>query len=273
MDTENNNKTRSKDRIRNGKAPAGRSNRLTFMMMRGRGKIRNFQIPFSLFAGILLCLVLYLIVSAVLIRQYFDERSKNRIQAHELERLKDEIEITKKEFYRVRQHLAFLEDYAYQKGAGDDHREESVEPKMPSPKEKPKTVSKESGETVTGEVEKSQVAINDLVMERGIRGLTVRFKLLNIDWGKSTAAGYVHTIARDSQSEPVKVWTFPNVTMENGIPVDYKKGKHFAIKRFMTMNVKYSMEETDAPSSVQVLIYDEAGNVIFDQEYEVGNSS
>jgi hypothetical protein len=273
MDTESNNKTRSNGRLQDEKNSPARSNRLNLMMMRERGKIHRFELSFRLFIGVLLGLVTYLIVSGVVIHQYFDERSKNRIQSEELKRLKDEIGITKKENYRVRQRLAFLEDYAYRKDTTDQQQENPAEPEKPSPPKETKVISKAHAETITEQVNKARVAVNDLVIERKSDRLTVRFKLLNIDWGKTTASGYVHVIAKDSQSEPIKVWTFPKVRVENGVPIDYKKGQRFSIKRFITMDAKYFMEETDSPSSVQVLIYDEAGNVIFDQDYEVGNAS
>ncbi len=273
MDTEIKTKTRPKGRIQNKKTPPVRSNRLTLMMMRGRGKLRTCEFSFRLFVGFLLGLVLYLIVSVVFVHQYFDERSKNRIQTDELDRLKYEIEVMKKEHYRARQRLAFLEDYAYQKGVGDEQPGDSIEPEEPSPQKETKTVSKSSGETLTGEVNGNRVAINDLVMERGNGGLTVRFKLLNIDWGKAIAVGYVHTIAKDKESEPHKVWTFPEVTIENGMPVDYKQGEYFSIKRYKTIHAAYSMDESCSPSSIQVLIYDQSGKVIFDQDYMVGNAS
>jgi hypothetical protein len=77
-------------------------------------------------------------------------------------------------------------------------------------------------------------------------------------------------IAANRRIQPPQFWAYPKVALREGIPVDYKRGEFFKIKRFRMIRGVYFMDgETDLPSSVTVMIYDTAGALILEKEFEV----
>ena len=103
--------------------------------------------------------------------------------------------------------------------------------------------------------------------------MTVVFNLVNVHEDKKSVNGYVHMIAMNKESDPPQLWTYPKVALRNGIPIDYRRGQLFLIKRFKTIRGEYFFSSSkEFPSSMKVLVYDQSGKVILQKEFEVENA-
>jgi len=118
------------------------------------------------------------------------------------------------------------------------------------------------------------VDIDDFTVHKNGSDLDVHFKVINLHQDEAVISGYIHVIAIDSKSDPPKLWPYPKTTLQNGIPVNYKKGESFAINRFKIIEGKYSSEsKADGPSLIRVLVYDKLGNLSLQKEFRVEDIS
>lgn len=254
-----------------GKTP--RSSDLTVMILGKVGKSRSFKISSRIFLWACLFFAAYIITSVLVFNGYFSELRSNRSQQGFLDQLQKEIKDTKKELHISKQHLVLLEEAVYEMSASREKPAKMTMPETAVPKKAEPSVEAAPVERIE-EVPKVQVpgmvAIKDLEIRREETLLKVNFKLVNIHQDEAPVSGYVHVVAMNKDNEPPYLWTYPKVILKNGLPVDYKRGQLFFIKRFKTIRGEYSISsETEYPSTVKVVVYDHPGTLIFQKEFEV----
>ena len=250
-----------------GKTP--RPSDLTVMILGKVGKSRSFKISPRIFFWACLFFVAYIITSILVFNGYFSELRSNRSQQALLDQLQQEIKEAKKELNISKQHLDLLEKAIYDVTAG--HEKPS---KKAVPEPAVETVPVEKTEKAFQAPVHYIVDIKDLEIQREKSMLKVNFKLVNMHQDEAPVSGYVHIIAMNKDTEPQQLWTYPKAAFKNGLPVDYKRGQLFFIKRFKTIRGEYSLtSETEYPSTVKVIVYDHPGTLIFQKEFEVENAS
>ena len=258
-----------------GKTP--RPSDLTVMILGKVGKSRSFKISPRIFFWACLFFVAYIITSILVFNGYFSELRSNSSHQALLDQLQQEIKEAKKELNISKQHLDLLEKAIYDITAGREKPSKTAVPETATPK-KPepavKTVPVERTEKASQAPVYDVVDIKDLEIRREESMLKVNFKLVNMHQDEAPVSGYVHIIAMNKDTGPQQLWTYPKVALKNGLPVDYKRGQLFFIKRFKTIRGEYTLNsETEYPSTVKVIVYDHPGTLIFQKEFEVENAS
>ncbi len=255
------------------KRKPSRASDLTIMIVANLGKVRSFKISSRFLTWSFLFFAFYIVVSIIIINDYFEKRWTNNALTGQLESLQYEIEGAKKELYRSKQHLALLESHIYPQETGIE--EEVEQPADTEVQEENADLSADDTfpKNVTeGPLEKP-VDIENLEIKRDKNKLTVFFNLINVNEGDKSANGYVHIIATNKESDPPQLWTYPKVALRNGIPINYKRGQLFMIKRFKTIQGEFFFSSSiEFPSSIEVLVYDQSGKVLLKKKFEVKNA-
>ena len=257
------------------KRKKSRTSDLTVMIVANLGKVRSFRVSSRFLTWSFLFFVFYLVVSIIIINDYIEKRWTNNALTEKIERLKYEIEGTKNDLYRSKQHLALLESHLYQKETVIE--EEGL--KQPSDMEvQQEKVALPADESIDKEVmedsREKPVDIKNLEIKRDKTKLTVVFNLINANEEEKSANGYVHIIAMNKESDPPQLWTYPKVALRKGIPINYKRGQLFLIKRFKTIRGQFFFSSgTGVPSSIKILVYDQSGGMLLQKEFEVENVS
>ena len=91
--------------------------------------------------------------------------------------------------------------------------------------------------------------------------------------GREQLEGYVHIIAVETASEPPPNLDIPQSgPTGTALPTDFKSGYHFSIKNYIDIKVRMFLnKETDNTlSHLKLLMYDESGALILNQEFDVG---
>jgi hypothetical protein len=254
-----------------GKTP--RPSDLTVMILGKVGKSRSFKISSRIFFWACLFFAAYIITSVLVFNGYFSELRSNRSQQALLDQLQQEIKDTKKGLHISKQHLILLEEAVYEMSAGREKPAKMTMPETAAPKKAESSVEAAPVERIekTSDVQVPDIVdIKDLEIRREETMLKINFKLVNIHQDEAPVSGYVYVIAMNKDNEPPYLWTYPKVALKNGLPVDYKRGQLFFIKRFKTIRGEYSINsETEYPSAVKVIVYDHPGTLIFQKEFEV----
>ena len=265
------------------KRRSSRSNDVTMMIIGKRGHVRTFRISFRFFFWISVLIVLNILTSIFFFSEYLDERRTNKNYLTELKRLQHEVKETKRILDRSKHHLALLENSIQDLKTQNKAPTESVSPaettdsKSAPPEVERKSIEKEEiqpVEKVESIPQEQFVDIKDLAIKKEGEKLTISFKLVNMYRDKRPVDGYVHIIAFDKNSDPPLFLAFPEVALKDGIPVEFKRGQPFFIKRFKTIRGKYLLDTgTGSVSSIKVLIYNKSGTLVFQKEYDVENAS
>jgi hypothetical protein len=256
------------------------------MISRGVGKVRNFSISPRIIFVSFVFFALYIIASVFVINDYFDKLHTNRDQAVKLERLQKQIENTRRLHFRSEQRLALMQEYVNNTKSGVKISREPVHPvetasakaeqanKMKvkevlqdGPKEGQLETKAEEG--LQEESKEGLVEIKDVATSKEDAKLTVSFKIVNIDQGDEPLRGYVHIIVTDKESDTPQYWTYPKVALRDGLPIEYKRGRLFVIKRFRTIRGEFFLDSnTESPLSLKIIVYNQAGNLILQREIE-----
>jgi len=265
---------KAKEGYRPEKKPSRHSPRLTVMIVKSVGKVRSFKVSSRILLWSSLFFALYLIASVIIFNKYFDELRLKKQLSGQLERLAHGIEETKSALFRSQQDLALLQDYIHNlqrskvENAGPARAEEAIQSNAPP------IVESDSGEKVEKEFQETLVEIKDLSVRKQGTKVTVSFALVNVHWDRMPVSGYVHIIATNKASDPPQLWAFPKVALRNGIPINYRGGQAFKIKRFKTVRGRYFLNTTsEFPSSLKVLVYSQSGNLVLEREFQVNKAS
>jgi hypothetical protein len=256
---------------------------LTMMIVGKKGNVRTFRVSFRFLFWTSVLLALYILASIFIFCEYLDERRINSAHLTEFKSLQHEIKETKRTLDRSKHHLALLKNSIQDIGIQRKVPAESVSPaetadsqSAPSEVERKSIEKKEIQpvEKVESIPQEQFVDIKDLAIKKEGKKLTIRFKLVNMYKDKRPIDGYVHIIAFGKNSDPPLFLAFPEVALKDGIPVEFKRGQPFFIKRFKTIRGKYLLDTgTGSVSSIKVLVYNKSGTVIFQKEFEVENIS
>jgi len=247
------------------------SSSFTVMISRGLGKVRGFNIPSTLLFWSAVILVLYVVFSTVAISRYFGELRSNRVQLDLLQQLQHEIKATKRALYQARQRLKFLEDHIGSSQRKQEKQAESLGTEMTNPVPV-HPVIRENGREKPDKVvpAESVVDIKNLTTKKRGGWLSVKFRLVKIKPDGDQTIGYIFMIAANSESDPPQFWTHPKAALKNGEPVNYKRGQVFKVRNYRIIRGKYFLDsETETPSFLKILVYDESGKLILKKEFSI----
>jgi len=234
-------------------------------MVAGRtGKVRSFGISPRLLSWAALFLLAYLPLSVLAINRYLELRRNHEVQSRAVAQLEKQIEEARSALVRSNQHTAFLQEYLR-------HLEEASEQAMESAKPE-KTTARRGDGTPADKAPRGQetVSIEDLAVQKQASRILVSFKLVNLQPGDSTVAGYLHILARGKLSDPPKEWAYPAGKVVNGFPENYRNGQVFTIQRFKPVQGRFNLGQSlESPSSIRVLIYDQSGAILLQKDFEV----
>ena len=248
------------------------------MILRGVGKVRSFRISPRLFIWAVLFFIAYLLCSVIIINEYIGLRKRTALQSQKIEVLETRSVKDQKDLIRFKQHIALLEDYIQsleeqkeEAPAASPRTEEpavkKASPASPVQAEKPRPAEPK-------EITSTVVDVKDLVIQKEHDRMRVSFKLVNILEGDEAVAGYYHIIAKDESSNPPGIWTYPQQELVNGLPSSFKRGKVFLIQRFKPIHWWFDIPPGfNPPSSITVLVYDQAGDLILRKLFEVDHES
>jgi len=241
------------------------------MIVRGLGKVRSFNISSRLLFWATVVFVLYMIFSAVAISRYFGELRSNTVQLDLLQQLQNEIEDTKRTLYRARQRLKFLEDYIGNSEGKQQKQVESLGPEIINPLPTEPVIQEETLERPDeADPAESVVDIKNLTTKRSGGRLSVKFRLIKIKPDGNQIKGYIFIIAANRESDPPQLWTYPKAALKNGEPVNYKHGEFFKVRNYRIIQGKYFLDsETETPSFLKILIYDESGKLVLKKEFSI----
>jgi hypothetical protein len=78
----------------------------------------------------------------------------------------------------------------------------------------------------------------------------------------------------DRRTTPPREWTYPPVKLEKGLPVNYRNGQIFLINRFKQIQARFNLgSASESASMLRLLVYDQAGDIMLQKEFEVGHAS
>jgi hypothetical protein len=239
------------------------------MISRGVGKVRSFSLsPFIIFVS-LVFFALYIVASIFVINDYFDKVRTNKYQLVKLERLQKQAENTRRLLFRSEQRLALMEEYVNNAKPGIEISRKPVQPEETESSTVEPADEIRSDEGFQEESKEGMVDIKDVATSKEDERLTVSFKIVNIAEGDKPLRGYVHIIVTDKGTDTPQCWTYPKVALRDGLPIEYKRGRLFVIKRFRTILGEFFIDSnTESPLSLKILVYNQSGNLILQKELE-----
>ena len=276
------------------------------MIIRSLGRVRSFKISPHVVFWAILFFILYIPFSVFIINNYVELRRANRTQSEKIDQLEKEIIEGQKNLHKFQQHVTLLEDYIRhmeepkkpkkpQMGKVappkvEDTKEKIVSRKVEDTKEKmasrkveiirEATVISDAGSPAVeseGEEELKPIGavdIEDMVIQQEGERMSVEFKLVNKNPGETAVGGYIHLIAIGNDPNPPPEWTFPRVQLEEGIPVNFRRGQLFLIQRFKPVQGRFFLTpNSESPTALKVLVYDQSGLLILEREFEVSHVS
>jgi hypothetical protein len=246
-----------------------REKAFTVMVMGRMGKVRSFRISRRLFFWAALFFVAYIPFSVYLVNRYFELYFTDVGQKHKIEFLEKDLLRSNHALSRARDHIAFLEDYTLQLEKQGDQASESSKPQ----EKRAGTSSQKDSEAKAPDKEGGKISIEDMVMERQGTELNLSFKIVNINPGNAGVGGYVHMIGKGEQTPPRRDWTFPQEKLVNGLPENFRRGQVFLIQRFKPMQGKLNVGSgSDAPTILEILVYDQSGEIMLQKEFQIGHA-
>ena len=263
--------------------------RLTIMIIRSLGRVRSFKIsPLIVFCATLF-LILYIPFSIFIINNYIGLYRANRTQSTNMAQLEKEVIEGQKDLGRLRHHVSLLEDYIrHLEEPQEQQKEKSAIRVNEETKEKSAARKIEiiREQTVISDVESSPgdseeemkpigaVDIQEMIIQKEGARMSVEFKLINMNPGETAVGGYIHLIAMGNDPNPPPEWTFPRVQLEEGLPVNYRRGQLFLIQRFKPVHGRFFLApDSEPPTALKVLVYDQSGLLILEREFEVSHVS
>jgi len=251
-----------------------RVHQLTVMIMGRVGKVRTFKISTRFVLGATLFLLLYIPLSVFVINRHVDLNHVSSSQSKKIKRLESELSKGKRSLYRSKQHLALLEDYIQRlegrKESGDQQGNDQIlEEKTAGSGFEAHALVRETRKT-----SEDIVDIKDLVIQKDGSKMTVNFKLVNLQSEENAVGGYIHIIAKGKKGDARYEWAYPRVGVRDGVPENYRRGQLFLIQRFKLIYGKFNLKSgSEQPSSIRVLVYNQAGVLLLEEKFEVRNAS
>ena len=269
MEDPGNNTASRKKTVKEVKEKRPQTSVFHIMISRGVGKVRSFSLsPLIIFVSFVFFAV-YIVATVFVINDYFDKLRTNEDQLLKIERLQKKVENTRRLLFRSEQRLALMEEYVNNAKPGIKI---SRKPVLPEETESVKVEPADkirAEEGIQEEPMEGMVEIKDVATSKEDAKLTVSFKIVNIGQGDKPLRGYVHIIVTDKGTETPQCWTYPKVALRDGLPIEYKRGRLFVIKRFRTIRGEFFLDSnTESPLSLKILVYNQSGNLILQKELE-----
>jgi len=242
--------------------------------MRSVGKIRSFKISRRLVFWSIIFFITYIITSIYFINDWVDKRRIKNDHSEKIKLLETDLLKSKKERVRSRQRLALLEDYI--RNIEERREQESQPSKSKDLKEMEPAPSVETPPKEVIEEEKPEKIVNikDMVIQKDGSRMTLDLKLVNLNPGENAVGGYIHIIAIGKNTNPPLEWTHPKEKLQNGVPVNYRRGLPFLIQRFKPYHFQFNSDSNSKlPTIIKVLVYSQSGELILEKEFEVSNVS
>jgi hypothetical protein len=239
---------------------------LTVMVMGKVGKVRSFRLSRRLFLLALLFFAAYLPISVYLVNRYFDLSRTNENQQVKIERLEQDLLLSASALSRSREHAVFLKDYIAQM----ENRDERASQSPASRGKKAERTDATPPDSKTQGKKDAIVSVEDLVMEKKGDLLLVHLRIVKLLSDENSVGGYVHLAAKSEEGSIRPGWVFPQSIWVDGFPEDFRRGQMFLIQRFKRMEGTLSLgENPDAPTVLEVLVYDEAGGIMFQKQFKI----
>lgn len=246
---------------------------LTIMVIRSVGKIRSFTISPKVIVWTSIFLLAYILVSVYIFNSFFDLRYRYNVQSDKLKDTEEDLNQNIKKLILTEQYVAGLEDYI----RNSEEKPEQVT--NSSAEDSPKAdvinrIAKDVNESnMTGNILRD-VDIKDIIIQRVDSGLNLDFKLVNNKSEENAIEGYIHIIAADKNYDYPPVWNSRN-NIQNGMPENYRRGGlPFFIQRFKPYHRQFNMNsESEFPSLIKILVYDQSGKLMLEKEYKVSDVS
>lgn len=259
-----------------------RGHRLTIMILGDVRKVRSFECsPVAIMVGtIFLCA--YIIFSLIVLYQFFDLRMKYNDQSIRIAHLEQQSTMLRKARDQSQERVALLKDYLEsiegrrtEVAVGEKKvisskvkaQPKSVEANEPKPAQQVQTATKPE-EVIREKI----VEIRDMTLRIEGTRLLIDFKLYKALASESVVRGYVHIVVRDKNTNPPRELAFPYAELKNGLPVNYRRGQLFEIKRFKPIHGNFPLTAgAQSYSAVTVLVYDREGTPIHKGEFQVSD--
>lgn len=247
---------------------------LTIMIIRSLGQVRSFKISPHIVFWATLFFVIYIPVSLFVINEYIGMYRASTTQSKKIELLEKEVFNSKKSLDRFQQHVSLLEAYIHH--LEEPQKERSASPKAENSRRgsiasNPEGLAKDRDD---GEESAGVVDIKDMIIQKDGTRMTVDFKLVNMTSGETAVGGYIHMIAMGNDDDPPLEWTFPRVRVQEGIPVNFRRGQLFLIQWFKPVHGKFDFApNSEPPTAIKVLVYDQSGVLLLEKEFEVSHVS
>jgi hypothetical protein len=247
---------------------------LTVMVIRSVGKIHSFKVSRRIILWTSIFFLAYILTSLIIFNRFFDLRYRYNLQSEKLGSLESDLNKNGKSLLQTKQYVAGLEDYI------KSLREQKGQQRVTAQKKKVGSVEVDriakdldkGNEEKTGQFK--VVDIQDIIIKKENSGMSVDFKLVNTRSEENAAEGYVHIIAMNQKNECPPEWNYPHDKLQDGIPVNFRRGQPFLIQRFKPYYRQFNMNpNSELPTAIKVLVYDRSGKLILKKEFEVSDAS
>ena len=246
---------------------------LTIMIIRSVGKMRSFKVSRRLIFWTSIFFLAYIIASLYIINSYFDLRHRYDIQSQKMEYLEKNLFKTDKILLQTNQHVAILEDYI--QDVQEQRKVESQPNSIEEAKEVVDRIKEDVYEGIDGKGKTAKVVeIEDMVIQKESNGMSVDFKLVNTKPGEDAMEGYIHIVAMNKENDSPPEWNHPKDKLEEGLPVNFRRGQPFLIQRFKPYHRTFNLSsDYEFPATIRVLVYDRSGTLLLEKKFEVSNVS
>jgi len=254
----------------------GRRNRkeFTIMVIRSVGKIRSFKISHRIILITSVFFSLYILTSIYIFNGYFSLRATHKILTQKTETLEKDQKNNQKILQQKDLYVTSLEDYMQgmrdeYENPGNEIKKSGTDQKQSPEIESVKNITTSSRDRISGNVE-----IRDLIFRKADTDLSLDFKLANSKSEENAAGGYIHIIAMDINKACPETWNSSRNRLFNCSPVNYKHGRPFLIQRFKSYHENFKLNsDSELPSFIKILVYDQSGQIILEKEFQVINVS
>ena len=239
---------------------------LTIMVMGKVGKVRSFHLSRRLLFWALFFFAAYIPLSAYLANRYFDLSRENKTHRSHIEFLEKELSRSANALSRSNEHIFFLEEYVLQSELPEGR---ASQPPKPRARKTEDTAGSRADSKVEDTV-REVVSVEGLVLEKRGGMLEIEFRVVNLMPDDTTVGGYVHLAAKGEGGLTRLDWTYPQVRRVDGFPENFRRGQMFLIQRFKPMEGWLPIgSDPDAPSVIEILVYDQAGGILLQKEYPI----
>ncbi len=242
------------------KKPISDSDHVTIMFIRGADKLRSFSLSLPVLFGALIFFAIYVAFSILFINLYFSELRAGKAQSERLLQLQEQVRDTRETLEGASERLQLLEGRI------------SGSPTTPGQS----TASRQSDTPDASSVRQgfegarqhgSVLDVQRFSARKDRQQLSIRFRLINIHPDNRPISGYVIMIAMNSETDPARYWTYPNLTLNDGVPVNFEDGEYFKIRNYRTVRGRYALEnDAPPPTSIRILAYSESGHLLMKRE-------